>query len=546
MLNVLLIAVTISGISGDVWGDSIKEKRNTAKKERSTAASTIIQTGRVELPPANAAIRSADYAETVEPIFIEAGHVLRRIGFGPNKKELKTYKKKGFTNYINEQLNYSSIYDGKALNKLPGVDSNPDKIYDYKMIPRWYIRMVWTRRTLLEKMTLIWHEHFSVSHEKVQSGALMLDHEELLRKHALGNFAQLLTEMSRDQAMLIWLDNDYNRGNEYPPDPPNENYAREFLQLFSTGTELLNLDGTKVLDGSGNPIPAYTEEDILNVALAMTGWNVPWPRRRNNTEWVSWIHNDDPKTLFATDAAGPVTIYRSNENEEHLETADVVNAVLSRRANTVAAFISKILIGKLVTETPSPQYVEAVATVFKNSNWNIKEAVRTILTWSAEGTSGTPEFLKAENMRSLHKEPVEYIVGAIRGLNAKTKGEELIDWTYDMGQLVWWPPSVFSFYPPGNRGALVSTAYVFERDEVADEFVRGWSDTFFNAEKLIGKNDLLTPEDAVSFLENKMLAHPLQPDVRQQMLNYMGGGVNETKFEGLVWLLMCSPDYQRN
>ena len=119
--------------------------------------------------------------------------------------------------------------------------------------------------------------------------------------------------MSQDQAMLIWLDNNYNRGDLYdiPTDignKPNENYAREFLQLFSTGTTLLNIDGTPILDGVGNPVPAYTEEDILHVSLAMSGWATPWPRRFNNVEFRSCIHNDDTKTLFTTDPQGGIVI----------------------------------------------------------------------------------------------------------------------------------------------------------------------------------------------------------------------------------------------
>ena len=120
--------------------------------------------------------------------------MLRRIGFGPSKKDLKNYKKKGFNNFINEQLNPSSINDDKANKKLPGIPKNEDNILDSDMIRRWYIRMIFTRRVLLEKMTLIWHEHFSTSQEKVQSGALMLEHENNLRLYALGNFRDFLIQ----------------------------------------------------------------------------------------------------------------------------------------------------------------------------------------------------------------------------------------------------------------------------------------------------------------------------------------------------------------
>jgi hypothetical protein len=146
----------------------------------------------------------------------------------------------------------------------------------------------------------------------------------------------------------------------------------------------------------------------------------------------------------------------------------------------------------------------------------------------------------------MHKEPVEYMIGAIRALNGKIKDEASLSWTYAMGQLAYWPPSVFSFYPPGNRGALVSTGYVLIRDRTADFYVRGFNKTFFVADKIIAKFHLLTPEDAVSFMEQKFLAYPISEPNRTTLINYMEGRVDEEKIEGLVWAVMCSPDYQRD
>lgn len=359
--------------------------------------------------------------------------------------------------------------------------------------------------------------------------------------------------MSKDQAMLLWLDNDRNNGSNYDcsgtsdDGRPNENYAREFLQLFSVGTTLLNIDGTPRLDGSGQPLSAYTEDDIDNVALAMTGWVVPYPRKRNNTDWTDYRHSVCDKTLFVNDPDGPpITIVSGTTEDEHkLETDAIVDAVLTRRADTVAAFISKEMIQKFTTETPSAAYVQAVATAFRDSGWDIKEMVRTILTWQDPNTQ-TIEFLKPENQRSMHKEPVEYMIGAIRALNGKIKDEASLSWTYDMGQLAYWPPSVFSFYPPGNRGALVSTAYVLIRDRVADAYVRGYNKTFFATDKLIAKFHLLTPEDAVAFVEEKMLAYPISEPNRTTLLNAMEGRVDEEKVEGLIWMVLCSPDNQRD
>jgi uncharacterized protein (DUF1800 family) len=157
-----------------------------------------------------------------------------------------------------------------------------------------------------------------------------------------------------------------------------------------------------------------------------------------------------------------------------------------------------------------------------------------------------PEFTAPSVIRSQYKEPIEQYVGMVRAFEAKTDGDALIGWTYDSGQLLYYPPSVFSFYPPGNKGALLSTAYVLIRDRVADEYVRGWSETNFDPNKLIKKNKLTTTTLAVDFLEKALLAAPMSTATRNEVLNYMAGTVSETTLRGAIWLVLCSPDYQRN
>ena len=497
------------------------------------AARDFVQPGNYAARPGAASL-APQAVSVVTPEEVLAGHLLRRLGFGPDKKEMKKVVKMGYNAYIDRQLNPSAIDDSKCLNKLPKL---PKDFYDdYTLIRRWYVRMTLTQRQLQEKMTLIWHEHFSTSNEKVGVAGFMQDHEDLMRANSLGNFRNLLISMTKDQAMLIWLDNNYNDGTATDengnPLPPNENYAREFMQLFTMGTRTLNIDGTPVLDGNGNPIPPYTENDVREVARAMTGWYAEWPYKHNNSKFGPWWHDEGNKTILGGTITGRTGPDGANE------VADVVDRVLQARTDTVAAFIAKTLIQKLATETPSPAYVQAVATTFRDSGWNIKSAVEAILKH--------PEFTDPTVVRSQFKEPVEQMVGMVRALMGSTKGEALVNWTYDAGQLVYYPPSVFSFYPPGNRGALVTTATVFIRDRISDEYARGWSDTFFNPEKLISKFDLTTPTLVADYLEKRVLAAPMSTATRNEIISYMGGSVTETKLRGAVWLLLCSPDFQRN
>lgn len=470
-------------------------------------------------------------AATVDQETVLAGHLLRRIGFGPTKKEIKRVKNLGWDNYIDEQLNPASLDDSVAEAKLPPP---PDDFFDdYNWILRWYSRMAYSRRQLQEKMTLVWHEHFATSDSKVGNGGLMNIHEELLRKYALGSFRTFLVRMTKDQAMLIWLDNDYNSGNDFDdlgnPIPPNENYARELLQLFTMGTDMLNMDGTPVLDQNGVIVPAYTENDVREVARALTGWHVDYDNYAGS-QFETWLHDEGNKTIMGHLVTGRTGMDGANEVQ------DVVDIIMQHPST--APFISKMLIQKLATETPTPGYVERVATVFKNTNGNIKETVRAILT--------DDEFISDDVVFHMHKEPVELMVGWVRGLKGATQGEALLWWSYNTRQTLYYPPTVFSFYRPGHKDTLLNTATVTYRDKAADDFVSGWSDTFFKPKTLKKKFGLNTPDKLMDWLEMNMLAASMSPELRSQVLAYMNGRIDDTTIRGAVWLVLCSPEFQRN
>ena len=352
-------------------------------------------------------------ASSADPERLMAGHLLRRIGFGPNKTEMDAVLKMGIRPYIEMQLVPSSIDDSNALSKLP---TNPKNFYaDSIHMERWYTRMVYTKRLLQEKMTLILHEHFSVSNFKVGSGEFMNVHEDLLRKYAFGNFRDLLIEITKDQAMLVFLDNNLNNGNAMVNGkrvPPNENYAREFLQLFALGAVRLNMDGTPVMGPNKQPRQNYTEKDVKEVARAFTGWYIQ-PRLDSRAIFWDSIHDSGKKTVLGSTIPG-----RSGADGAR-EVDDVIDIVMKHPS--MPPFISKILIQKLATETPTPQYIQRVAMVFKQSQGDLKSVVRAILI--------DPEFYSPAVVRTQFKEPIEHFVGALRALKAKNQrqGTNLLD-----------------------------------------------------------------------------------------------------------------------
>lgn len=485
-------------------------------------------------PPPNARVLESRDAQS--PIEynrqrLVAGHVLRRIGFGPNPAEMNAILNMGTAAYIDMQLNPMSINDSAAESRLP---PRPTDVYDYdRWMKRWFLRMVYSRRQLREKMTLIWHEHFATSLEKVSVGCLMSQQEELLRANALGNFRDLLIGITRDKAMLVYLDNNYNNGQAYDDRgklvPPNENYAREFLQLFSMGPAKLRMDGTVVTDSKGVPLPSYSEHDVREVARAFTGWYHDY-KCQEKAHFSADYHDPNSKKVLGTTIAGRTGAAGASEVDA------VVDAVM--RNPNVAPFISRILIQKLATETPSPAYVQRVSTVFSNSHGNIHAVVAAILNDS--------EFYSDSVILSQYKEPVEQFVGALRALEADTKGGDLIGWFFAAGQLPYFPPSVFSFYPPGHKETLINSALLINRDRVADGIVNSGYETSIDPAALIRKHNLKTPEQIVDYLSDALIVGPLQADVRAKIIAYMKGKVTDEKFRGAAWLILCSPDFQRN
>lgn len=257
------------------------------------------------VPGAPALHPNANKLTDYDPARLMAGHVLRRVEFGPSPKDMDTVLRLGVNGYIEQQLNPSQIDDSALEAILPNEPKN--QFNTYTRWRRWYLRMVASKRQLQEKMALVWHEHFATSINKVGYAEFMSDQEDLFRRNALGSFRQMLIEITKDRAMVIWLDNNYNDGNatddEGNPVPPNENYARELLQLFSMGPEKMNPNGTIVMGGDGRPVVNYTETDVRETARALTGFYVDY-KKNKKTEFEPYAHDAGNKTILGRTVVG--------------------------------------------------------------------------------------------------------------------------------------------------------------------------------------------------------------------------------------------------
>src|SRR5437016_11000250 len=211
-------------------------------------------------------------------------HLLRRICFGPGNDRSEKLLKHSPAEAVDSLLNYDPSVDPfeGLLEQMEGLFNvkNPDDV------GRWWVyRMIYSPHPAQEKIALFWHNHFATSAAKVENGSLMHQQIELFRKSGIGSFKDLVIEVQRDAAMLIWLDGRTNRKGK-----PNENFAREVMELFTLGV--------------GN----YSENDIKQLARAFTGWQLG----ENESRFDPKLFDDGEKEVFGVngnfDAAGAIEL----------------------------------------------------------------------------------------------------------------------------------------------------------------------------------------------------------------------------------------------
>jgi uncharacterized protein (DUF1800 family) len=280
----------------------------------------------------------------------------------------------------------------------------------------WLTEMAATPSPLTERMTLFWHNHFVSAQPKVRYAQLMYRQNVLLRAHALGSFGTLLHAVARDPAMLIYLDGVQNRRGQ-----PNENFAREVMELFTLGP--------------GN----YSETDIKEAARAFTGWSL---------DPDGYVFMQRP---FLHDGGEKTVLGRSGR----LEGDDVLDQLLAQPAT--ARFVVAKLWREFVAPEPDPARLEAIAQSFRSSRYDIKTALRLLL--------NQPEVVAPAPAQLLVKSPVELVVGLVRqsgGTLTQPVGAAIV--VAQMGQNLFSAPSVRGW--PGGE-AWINTQTLLVRRQFA-------------------------------------------------------------------------------
>lgn len=287
----------------------------------------------------------------------------------------------------------------------------------------WFYRMLLSPDPLGERLALMWHNHFATSNLKVEDLALMREQNEMFRRHARGPFSQLLEKVVKHPAMLLWLDADANRAGH-----PNENLARELMELFTLG------------------IGHYTETDVKEAARAVTGWTVS----KNRFEFSEARHDRGQKTILGE--AGPLT------GDELLEILGDHPATARRLAWRIGhTFFGENIIG----QAELSQLAEGLRSHQRDIAWALKTVLHSEL------------FFSERNLRSKVVGPVEWIVGILKSLEqceplASTL--QLADWSGRMGQDLFYPPNVGGW----NEGrSWLASRNIIARANFAEALVQG-------------------------------------------------------------------------
>ncbi|MBI4750802.1 MAG: DUF1800 domain-containing protein [Acidobacteria bacterium] len=319
---------------------------------------------------------------------IDALNFLNRVTWGVRPKDVPAVVQSGFEAYLEQQLSPESIPDDKAhwlTRRIETLNLGVTGVFHFTaeellldLRRATVLRAVYSERQLLERMVEFWSDHFNIHGQKGSCGQLkVVDDREVIRRHALGNFRDLLRASATSPAMLVYLD-----GNANVAAHPNENYARELLELHTLGV-------------SGG----YSQHDVQEVARVLTGWKVKDGLRRGQVVLNSEFHDSQPKQVLGQIVGGEAT----SELEQVLD--------LVCRHPSTASFLAQKLCRRFVSDEPSDTLVRRVAEVFTQTGGDIRSMVRVIFS-STEFRQFQPRF----------KRPLTYAMSALRLLNAECDG----------------------------------------------------------------------------------------------------------------------------
>jgi uncharacterized protein (DUF1800 family) len=416
-------------------------------------------------------------------------HLLRRAGFGASGAEIDAAAKAGYEATVSALLTPSGADPGAAATPPPDFPAQKapkkgDAQSDYQLVGWWLARMAAVTQPLVEKRTFFFHGHFATSIQKVKSPGFMLQQNQTMRTLGGGDFGVLAHAMVRDPAMMLWLD---SAGNTLKA--PNENLARELMELFTLGV--------------GN----YTEDDVRAGARALTGWRLD---AGGKATLVAKLHDDGPKTILGKTA--------------DFDDTSFVDWILQQPASP--KFVTGRFWNRFGMPGPVPADVSARLLAAYGPNRDVTALLRALFT--------DPVFQGQQARYALVKQPTEYVVGVLRALKIKPNAADPKDAQAlrtalnGLGQTPFYPPNVGG-WPEGT--AWLTTAAAQTR--------------FVFAEWAVTKGDLSQVENSSPSQRIDAVAHLLGVDA---FSDRTASALNEVVADPrqLVTLALLAPEYLAN
>ena len=474
-------------------------------------------------------------------------HLLRRAGFGVSAMEVETFKNMSTPVAIAYVVDYEGRPDDvderigrpdhvQVASKdafLPDIDIDDAR-------QRWMFRMIHSRRPLQEKMALFWHNHFATAYSKLagdsgnlQAAKMLVSKPgalrgpqgqiELFRKYALGNFRDLLIEIAKDPAMLIWLDGKTNTRSK-----PQENFGREIMELFTVG------------------VGYYTEPDVYAAARVFTGWNLRQSEgfdRNDMNAYQEFVYNADEHET--TDKAFSFPIYGNGSRTIPSRSAsagiqdgiDLITALAfhPETPRRLARKFWNFFISDI--HAPDPAFVDGVAAVYLQNRTEMRPVIRYVLT--------SPWFTNPAMKYARYSWPVEYVARAIKEVGWQNFSLDRVRTPLaNMGQLLFDPPNVGGWHLGTN---WFSTGTMLARTNFAATLASSQKEFLAVAMEDEGNS----PQALLAGMLNRVTPAPLDAAPQQALMTYLLAGGNwggaeqlNTRTAGLARLLVGSSEYQ--
>ena len=418
-------------------------------------------------------------------------HLLRRAAFGFDQAELDASVETGIDMVIGKLVDFEKIDETLLVQRI--VNAGLDFELPQELRRWWYLRMTYSPRPLEERLLLFWHGILTSSLKKVGRPSLMMAQNSLLRQLGSGSYELLLKRIGRDPAMLIWLDSRSNRKRA-----PNENYARELMELFTLG-------------------PGYfSEEDVRESARAFTGWGLSKPENRETdpTFLFDETQHDYDEKSFLT-------------NVGHFDGDDVVDIILNQEQ--APRFVSTKLWEFFAYDDPESEVIDRLADVFVSSGYLVKEVVRAIF--------HSPEFYSERAYRTQIKSPLDLLIQTSKALQFDTNGKGFTSHSDRMGQIMFAPPDV-NGWPGGTR--WINSSAMLQRANFAHQIVLA-----SRSAKYVNGDPVTYSRTELTDLLLDGVADPAMDEALDYFESATHGLHSQGVYRGMLYLFLAGPAYQR-